>query len=148
MMKTFELVTNTKRPENLWNAAGLNSSDGLSIMGQVAEGLEGDIANRVAKWSHISQADFRKMTGIPNTTFNRGLKARFTADQGERIVRIIRVIARAVELFEGDKTAALTWLNEPNRALNWKMPSELISSETGTYEVMNLLMRIEHGVYS
>jgi len=40
------------------------------------------------------------MSGIPFTTFSRGVKARFSADQSERLVRIIRVIDRAVELFE------------------------------------------------
>lgn len=147
-MKTFELTATTKRPDNLWNVAGLNSSDGVAIMGQIEKGLEGEIANRVARWAHLSQTDFRKMTGIPNTTFNRGLKARFTSEQSEKIVRIIRVIARAVELFEGDKDAAQKWLNEPNRALAWKVPADLIASETGAYEVMNLITRIEHGVYS
>lgn len=147
-MKTFELTATTKRPDNLWNVAGLNSSDGVAIMGQIEKGLEGEVANRVARWAHLSQTDFRKMTGIPNTTFNRGLKARFTSEQSEKIVRIIRVIARAVELFEGDKDAAQKWLNEPNRALAWKVPADLITSETGAYEVMNLITRIEHGVYS
>jgi uncharacterized protein (DUF2384 family) len=39
-------------------------------------------------------------------------------------------------------------LNEPNRALSWKMPAELMASETGAYEVMKLITRLEHGVYS
>ncbi|WP_437614162.1 type II RES/Xre toxin-antitoxin system antitoxin [Erwinia sp. V71] len=147
-MKTFEPTASAKKPNDLWKAAGLNSADGVEILHQIHEGLEGQIANRIAKWAHISQLDFRKMTGIPNTTFNRSLKDRFTANQSEKIVRVIRVLARAVELFEGDKQAAQKWLNEPNRALNWKTPSELTSSETGAYEVINLITRIEHGVYS
>ncbi|MFT8212072.1 MAG: antitoxin Xre/MbcA/ParS toxin-binding domain-containing protein [Symbiopectobacterium sp.] len=147
-MKTFELNTATQRPENLWSVAGFDSADGVALVGQIDKGLEGDIANRVAKWAHISQTDFRKMTGIPSTTFNRGLKARFTPDQSERIVRIIRIINRAVELFEGDRVAAQKWLHQPNRALEWKVLADLIASETGAYEVMNLITRIEHGVYS
>lgn len=75
-------------------------------------------------------------------------KARFTADQSERLVRIIRVIERAVELFEGDKEAAQKWMNEPNRGLSWKTPADVVSSETGALEVMRLITRIEHGVYS
>jgi putative toxin-antitoxin system antitoxin component (TIGR02293 family) len=76
------------------------------------------------------------------------VKAKFSAEQSERLVRIIRVIDRAVELFEGDKDEAQKWLNEPNRALSWKMPAELMASETGAYEVMKLITRLEHGVYS
>ncbi len=47
------------------------------------------------------------MSGIPSTTFSRSVKARFNPEQSERLVRIIRVIDRAVDLFEGDKEAAL-----------------------------------------
>lgn len=63
-------------------------------------------------------------------------------------MRYIRVLDRAVALFEGDKTAALKWLNESNRALEWKAPAELLTSKSGAYEVMRLITRLELGVYS
>ena len=112
------------------------------------EGLDGAVAGRITTWAHITQSDLRKMSGIPNTTFNRSIKARFSAEQSERLVRIIRVLDRAVELFEGDKAEARKWLNEPARALGWKTPAEVMTSETGAYEVLRLITRIEHGVYS
>ncbi|AIA71622.1 antitoxin Xre/MbcA/ParS toxin-binding domain-containing protein [Pectobacterium atrosepticum] len=147
-MKTFSLSTTQTRPPRLWQVAGLNNSDGVALLGQINEGLEGKVANLIADWAKITQNDLRKMSGIPSTTFSRSVKARFSADQSERLVRIIRVIDRAVELFEGDKDEAQKWLNEPNRALGGKVPAELMVSETGAYEVMKLLTRLEHGVYS
>ena len=110
--------------------------------------LEGEVASRITTWAHISQSELRKMSGIPNTTFNRSVKARFTAEQSERLVRIIRVLDRAVELFEGDKVQAQKWLNEPARALGWKTPADVMNSEAGAWEVMKLITRLEHGVYS
>ncbi|CAG75704.1 conserved hypothetical protein [Pectobacterium atrosepticum SCRI1043] len=147
-MKTFSLSTTQTRPPRLWQVAGLNNSDGVALLGQINEGLEGKVANLIADWAKITQNDLRKMSGIPSTTFSRSVKARFSADQSERLVRIIRVIDRTVELFEGDKDEAQKWLNEPNRALGGKVPAELMVSETGAYEVMKLLTRLEHGVYS
>lgn len=147
-MKTFSLSTTPARPPRLWQVAGLNNSDGVALLGQIHEGLEGKVATLIVNWAKITQNDLRKMSGIPSTTFNRSLKARFNPDQSERLVRIIRVIDRAVELFEGDKDEAQKWLNEPNRALGWKVPAELMASETGAYEVMKLITRLEHGVYS
>ncbi|NIF24379.1 type II RES/Xre toxin-antitoxin system antitoxin [Candidatus Pantoea multigeneris] len=147
-MKTFSLSTTSARPPRLWQVAGLNNSDGVALLGQISEGLDGKIANLIADWVQITQNDLRKMSGIPSTTFSRSAKARFSSDQSERLVRIVRVIDRAVELFEGDKDAAKKWLNEPNRALGWKVPAELMASETGAYEVMKLITRLEHGVYS
>ncbi|WP_336755984.1 type II RES/Xre toxin-antitoxin system antitoxin [Pantoea sp. USHLN298] len=147
-MKTFSFSATQIRQPRLWQAAGLNHSDGVALLGQISEGLDGKVANLIADWANITQNDLRKMSGIPSTTFSRGLKARFSAEQSERLVRIIRVIDRAVELFEGDKEEAQKWLNEPNRALSWKVPAELMASETGAYEVMKLITRLEHGVYS
>lgn len=63
-------------------------------------------------------------------------------------MRFIRVMDRAVELFEGDKEKARQWLNEPARALGNKKPADLVASETGAYEVLKLITRLEHGVYS
>jgi len=147
-MKTFSVSTTQAKPPRLWQVAGLNNADGVALLGQINEGLDGKVASLIVDWAKITQNDLRKMSGIPSTTFSRSLKARFSADQSERLVRIIRVLDRAVELFEGDKDEAQKWLNEPNRALGWKVPAELMASETGAYEVMKLITRLEHGVYS
>lgn len=147
-MKQFTIPKNLSSPERLWQIAGLNSADGVMLMEQIGEGLEGGVANRIITWALITQADLRHITGIPATTFNRGLKNRFTAEQSERLVRFIRVMDRAVALFEGDKHKAQQWLNEPARALGNKKPADLVSSETGAYEVLKFITRLEHGVYS
>lgn len=147
-MKTFSLSATRTRPPRLWQVAGLNNSDGVALLGQINKGLDGKVANLIVDWAKITQNDLRKMSGIPSTSFSRSVKARFSAEQSERLVRIIRVIDRAVELFEGDKDEAQKWLNEPNRALGWKVPAELMASETGAYEIIKLITRLEHGVYS
>lgn len=147
-MKTFSLSTTQDRPPRLWQVVGLNNSDGVALLGQISEGLDGKVANLIIDWAKITQNDLRKMSGIPSTTFSRSVKARFSSEQSERLVRIIRIIDRAVELFEGNKEEAQKWLNEPNRALSWKVPAELMASETGAYEVIKLITRLEHGVYS
>ncbi|HBX4251146.1 TPA: DUF2384 domain-containing protein, partial [Klebsiella pneumoniae] len=113
-----------------WQVAGLNNADGVALLGQINEGLDGKVVNRITDWARITQNDLRKMSGIPSTTFSRSVKARFNPEQSERLVRIIRVIDRAVDLFEGDREAAQKWLNEPNRALSWKVPADLMASET------------------
>lgn len=147
-MRQFTLSAAAPKPDRLWQFAGLDSADGIMLMGQIDQGLEGAVASRIVSWAHITQAELQRMTGIPGTTFSRGLKKRFTAEQSERLVRFIRVMDRSVELFEGDKDAARQWLNQPVRALGNKTPAELVVSETGAYEVLKLITRLEHGVYS
>ncbi|WHZ14983.1 MAG: hypothetical protein OJF52_001823 [Nitrospira sp.] len=57
------------------------------------------------------------------------------------------VIARAVEVF-GEAEKARGWLDHPNRALSGATPRSLLSTPEGREQVLTLLGRIEHGVYS
>jgi len=147
-MKVFTPAEKLPSPPRLWQAAGLESAEGIAVVSQIENGLSGSVASLVMEWADITQSEFKRITGIPATTFSRSIKHGFTPEQSEKIVRFIRVLDRAVELFEGDKAAARRWLNEPVRALDWKTPAELMASEAGAYEVMKLITRLEHGVYS
>lgn len=55
---------------------------------------------------------------------------------------------RAIELFEGDVDAAMEWMNRSNRALSWHKPLDLTTSEKGIAQVLSLITRIEHGIFS
>jgi len=57
------------------------------------------------------------------------------------------VIARAVNVF-GSADKSLCWLDRPNRALAGATPRSLLSTPEGREQVLTLLGRIEHGVYS
>lgn len=46
------------------------------------------------------------------------------------------------------KKLLLKWFNAPNRALDWKTPTEVIGTEEGKLMVVSLILRIEHGVFS
>ncbi|QKJ86544.1 DUF2384 domain-containing protein [Paramixta manurensis] len=147
-MKVFTPSQTSPSRERLWQIAGLESAEGIAVVTQIDNGLSGHVASLVMEWADITQSEFKRITGIPNTTFSRSIKHGFTPEQSEKIVRFIRILDRAVELFEGDKAAARRWLNEPVRGLNWKTPAELVASEAGAYEVMKMITRLEHGVYS
>lgn len=146
-MKTFSLSTLQSRPTHLWQVAGLKKSTGPVLLEQISEGLDGKVAQLIIDWAEITQKDFCKISGISLRTL-RSLKSRFSAAQSERLVRVIRIIDRAVELFDGDKDGARNWLKTPNIALNWKKPTDLMASETGAYEILKLITRLENGVYS
>jgi len=56
------------------------------------------------------------------------------------------ILARATPVF-GSQKAAEKWLGEPARALSGKKPIELLSTQSGTQLVEDLLQQIDHGVY-
>lgn len=84
---------------------------------------------------------------IPPATLDRRAKGgRFSAEESDRIVRYAKILMAAESLFEGDRAAAILWLETPAKALGGKQPSELISTSVGTNAVLDLIGRIEHGI--
>ena len=56
------------------------------------------------------------------------------------------VFLKAKEIFGSHEKAAL-WLEKPNPNINGNSPQNLLSSKLGSEQVMDVLTRIEHGVY-
>jgi len=53
---------------------------------------------------------------------------------------------RGIQAFE-KKENFHKWLNMPSNALGDKVPAKLIETEEGLQQVLDELIRIEHGVY-
>ncbi|HXA51396.1 MAG TPA: MbcA/ParS/Xre antitoxin family protein [Candidatus Acidoferrum sp.] len=75
--------------------------------------------------------------------------ARQVVDLGSRLdlKAAPAIVSRALEVF-GDGARALEWLLETNSALNGDTPMNVIRTEAGRREVLNILGRIEYGVIS
>ncbi|TAI90913.1 DUF2384 domain-containing protein [Pectobacterium versatile] len=90
----------------------------------------------------------KKMTPVQRKTYEMSqLKKSFDTAICSGTLRVPVVSERAIELFEGDEALAEKWLSEPNRALGWKTPAEILSSQSGIDEVLRLITCIEQGVY-
>ena len=61
--------------------------------------------------------------------------------------RLAHIAARAEEVFGSHEKASL-WLNEPNHALGLNAPLLLLDTDEGAKRVEDVLIRIEHGVFS
>ncbi|WP_233960943.1 MbcA/ParS/Xre antitoxin family protein [Pectobacterium versatile] len=93
-------------------------------------------------------ASLKKMTPVQRKTYEMSqLKNSFGAAVADGLLRVPVVSERAIELFEGDEALAEKWLAEPNRALGWKLPNEMLSSQSGIDEVLRLITQLQHGVY-
>ena len=69
------------------------------------------------------------------------------ADESDRLIRVARVGAQAVEVL-GTEERAAAWLHRPNRALGNRLPLDLLSTDLGAKQVEEALSRTEHGVIS
>ncbi|MEQ9831883.1 MbcA/ParS/Xre antitoxin family protein [Pectobacterium versatile] len=93
-------------------------------------------------------ASLKKMTPIQRKNYEMSqLKKSFDTAICSGTLRVPVVSERAIELFEGDEALAEKWLSEPNRALRWKSPNEMLSSQLGIDEVLRLIAQLQHGVY-
>ena len=116
---------------------------------KIKEGLPAEAAVALSASLDLPLKAIAKIADISESTLarRRKKKGRLKADESDRIVRIARLRDRTVEVFE-DEQRANRWLKTPLRALDDHSPLKYAESELGAQEVMNLLGRIEHGVFS
>jgi putative toxin-antitoxin system antitoxin component (TIGR02293 family) len=115
----------------------------------VRRGLPTGSVKALAGRLDIRNAALSKRLGIPQRTLTRRLsgRARLTASESDRAVRLARVYANAVEMI-GDEGNAVQWLRTPNRALGGERPIDQVDTDIGAREVEDILNRIAYGVYS
>ena len=84
---------------------------------------------------------------IPRRTLahRKRLGQPLTAEQSDRLTRVVRVLARAEEAI-GDSDKANRWLRKPNRGLRGWVPLDLLENDVGVRIVERVLGRIEHGL--
>lgn len=65
----------------------------------------------------------------------------------EVVLSIVRTLKKATEVF-GSEQAGIRWIKTPNVALGGKTPFQAMKNRFSAEEVMNILGRIQYGVYS
>jgi len=128
---------------------GFQISNNLKLIEKIEKGLSYGSFVRLSKNMGIPLDALRSAVGIAPRTFTRRKdEKKFSREESDRIVSLSRLFAQTIELFEGDKEAAQSWLNNPNHAFGGRTPLDIAATETGTREVENLIGRLEHGVFT
>jgi putative toxin-antitoxin system antitoxin component (TIGR02293 family) len=117
-----------------------------TAIGAVRKGLPAARLNRVAQLLGVDRALLLKVLGISERTLQRkhALSARLSPAVSDRLSRIDRIYALAVEVF-GDDEKAANWLKRPSRALGKELPLWLLDTDAGTQQVERELRQIQHG---
>jgi putative toxin-antitoxin system antitoxin component (TIGR02293 family) len=129
---------------------GLKGGDGVL---HVIETIKGGLPYKSIDTFHKStglpvQAIAEAVQIPPRTLIRRKAQGKLQPDESERLLRISTVFEKAVELFEGDRPAAMQWLRTPQPALGNATPFEFSKTEIGAREVEDVIGRLEHGVYT
>lgn len=146
--QTF-LKTGSPGPHAYTVLLGLSYFDLPNVMKAVEKGFPWKTIERLANNMDLPLELIADMIGVPRRTLaRRKADARFQPDESDRLLRIARVFAQTLRLFDGDRDAATEWLTDINRALGGVAPIDFARTEVGAVEVEHLIGRIEHGVYS
>ena len=114
----------------------------------IRQGISSAAVNSLAKSIRVTQSELAVALGIPERTLARRKKeGRLNSEESAKLVRLARVVGRAEETFE-ELDIALDWLKSPNAALSGATPFSLLDTDIGAESVMDVLGRVEHGVFA
>jgi len=126
----------------------LAAEEPSEIVSTVREGLPTERFDVLREMLDVSSGMLAEVVGItPSTLSRRRKRGTFDKDESERILRVARLVARAVDVLDGLEHAR-KWLTEPARGLGGERPLAFADTEPGAREVERLLIRLDHGVYS
>jgi putative toxin-antitoxin system antitoxin component (TIGR02293 family) len=126
---------------------GLRNYDPLNIVDHVRRGLSYAAFERFHRNTDLSYRILAQVAEIPERTLARRKESgRFASDETDRLVRMSRIVARAIELFEGSVESAQRWLTNPVQALGGRTPIDFASTDVGAIEIESLIGRLAHGI--
>jgi putative toxin-antitoxin system antitoxin component (TIGR02293 family) len=123
-----------------------NTDDWMRL---IESGLPAEAAEVLKERIGLDDPSVAATLGISIRTLARARAshARFDAVVSDRLYRLARLVAIARAVLEHDDRA-VQWLTQPQPGLGNRRPIDVARNEPGAREVENLLIRIEHGVYS
>lgn len=135
--------------EELLGQRQKRKSASLGFVDGVREGFPFARAERAYKRLGFTLEEVAASVGVPARTLHRRKTsgARLDSSESEKMLRLARVGAAAIDVF-GDEEKARLWLRSPIRALGDATPASLLDTDVGAEAVLDVLTRIEHGVYS
>ncbi|HEX2122178.1 MAG TPA: antitoxin Xre-like helix-turn-helix domain-containing protein [Thermoanaerobaculia bacterium] len=113
----------------------------------IEKGLPWTAFERLRKNLALPADRVAEMIAIPRRTLaRRKIEKRFTREESDRLLRVARVFSRALQLYDGDREAAVTWLTRRVPALGAR-PITLLQTEIGAQEVERVIGALEHGIF-
>jgi len=124
-------------------------SPAVDLVELTRKGIPYTTVQRLMEQFQLDRATLTLILGTSERTLARRLHQQQPLDsvESDRLVRFLRVATYAEEVLE-DRDRAIAWLKSPNRALGGQVPLELLDTDAGSEQVMEILTRIDYGVYS
>ncbi len=117
------------------------------MIARLKQGLPAESFDQLRRRLNISDTALSRIVQISKRTLDRRrATGRLKTDESERILYLAQVFDKAVDVL-GSREKAESWLKKPARGLGGKIPLDYADTILGANEVINLLGRIEHGIF-
>lgn len=134
--------------QDIWSALGLPNED-AKLREQLTNGLPIEALYSMVSLMGITQASLCDALCISSRTFLRRKKdGRLSMKESNRMYNLIEIFARATDLFEGDRKSAVEWMTKEIRGLGQKRPIDMLDSHANTQAALDLITRLEYGIFS
>lgn len=120
----------------------------LDLIRWSSEGVSGAVLRRLSQYLDLPLKQFARLLPVSERTLQRYPPHKhFDRAVSEHILQIAELAARGTEVL-GGREQFLQWAHLPNTALAGRTPFSLLDSRFGNEMVLELLVRMEHGVFS
>jgi putative toxin-antitoxin system antitoxin component (TIGR02293 family) len=149
-IERFHQLRNRPRtPRGYVVLLGLDYFDLPTVLKTVEKGFSWKTFERFVKNIGLPTEQVADFLGIPRRTLaRRKNEGRLKADESDKLLRLARVFGSALDLYDGNREAAVLWLTDLNIALGGVAPIDIARTHLGADEVENLVGRIQHGLFS
>jgi putative toxin-antitoxin system antitoxin component (TIGR02293 family) len=128
---------------------GIKDLDWPQLISKIERGLPYSALEHLQRNTGITPDTlFQWIQIAPRTLARRKVQGRLLPDESDRLLRAARILGCTLELFHGDRAAAMEWLSSKLPALGGATAIEVSRTEVGAREVEHLIGRVRHGVYS
>ena len=117
----------------------------MDLIDEVRAGLPVSAADEAVQSGRLTAAELDRLVVPRKTLAHRREIGTLSAEQSDRLVRVLRLIIEAEQVF-GSRDKAYQWLRRDTRPLVGRKPLDLLDTDLGTRRVETLLGRVAHGI--
>lgn len=135
-MKTRAKILGIEEPATEWE-----------LLNIIRRGLPGKTIDILVDILGISISDLGRLLHVSSRTLMRQRGMQLDIHLSDHVLAISTVIAKCEDIF-GNEERAVQWLKTPCMALNGESPLNMLDTSVGTSMVMDVLGRIDYGVFA
>lgn len=120
----------------------------IDLMSEVELGLPTESYYHISRSLQLQPDEENRLLQVSPRTrarWKENGRERLDPATSDRLVRMARVFALAVDVLEND-AAAVEWLREATPYLGGRSPLEALATDVGAEKVTNMLYQMEYGV--